>query len=373
MQLCDPGYKRTLSRIICLVLMAILFTTHVCSFHVLGAEPPLIESHRKVYFEPGRYGGWPANYGIWSWGDEIVVGFELGYHKDQGPKRHAIDKEKPRVTRFARSLDGGETWSIEEPKLLNIESQPASQNLPLDFTHPDFALRVPKNDRRSEYSEIHYSYDRGRTWLHPVKLQIPGLQARTDYLIDGKQECTLFLTSEKQNGKEGRPLVARTTDGGTSWKFVSWIGPEPEGFAIMPASVRLSESKIVAVLRRREGPRRWLTAYLSQDNGESWQQMKDPIDDLGEGNPPSLIKLRDGRLCLTYGYRAAPFRIAARLSSDEGKTWSDEIVLRDDGANRDQGYTRTIQRSDGRIVTIYYFNEEQSGPERYIAATIWVP
>ena len=73
MQLCDPGHKRTLSRIIGLVLMAILFTTHVCAFHVLGAEPPLIESHRKVYFEPGRYGGWPANYGIWSWGDEIVV------------------------------------------------------------------------------------------------------------------------------------------------------------------------------------------------------------------------------------------------------------------------------------------------------------
>src|SRR5262245_32307961 len=31
-----------------------------------------------VHKEAGRFGGWPANNGIWSWGDEIVVGFKLG-------------------------------------------------------------------------------------------------------------------------------------------------------------------------------------------------------------------------------------------------------------------------------------------------------
>jgi hypothetical protein len=112
---------------------------------------------------------------------------------------------------------------------------------------------------------------------------------------------------------------------------------------------------------------------LSSDNGRTWRQIADPVNDLGEGNPPSLIKLRDGRLCLTYGYRAAPYRVAARLSDDQGESWSDEIVLRDDGANRDQGYARTVQRPDGKIVTAYYFNDETSGPERYIAATIWNP
>ena len=31
-----------------------------------------------VYYEPGRFGGWPANAGAWNWGDEILVGFKKG-------------------------------------------------------------------------------------------------------------------------------------------------------------------------------------------------------------------------------------------------------------------------------------------------------
>ncbi len=86
--------------------------------------------------------------------------------------------------------------------------------------------------------------------------------------------------------------------------------------------------------------------------------------------PPALIRLRDGRLCLTYGYRAAPFGIRARLSEDGGKSWGEVIHLRDDGGCSDLGYPRTIQRSDGTLVTTYYFNEHPT-TERYIAATLW--
>ena len=51
--------------------------------------------HVKVYYEEGRFGGWPANFGIWSWGNEILTGYSRGYHKDLGPTRHHIDREKP--------------------------------------------------------------------------------------------------------------------------------------------------------------------------------------------------------------------------------------------------------------------------------------
>ena len=83
-----------------------------------------------------------------------------------------------------------------------------------------------------------------------------------------------------------------------------------------------------------------------------------------------MILLRDGRLCLTYGYRAEPWGIHARLSEDNGVTWTEPIVLRDDGSDRDLGYPRTVQRPDGKIVTVYYFQGKKF-IERYIAATIW--
>ena len=66
--------------------------------------------HRTVYRAPGKYAGWPANYGIWHWGDEIVTGFTLGDHNNAGGF-HARDREQPFVTMQARSLDGGMTWN----------------------------------------------------------------------------------------------------------------------------------------------------------------------------------------------------------------------------------------------------------------------
>ena len=66
-----------------------------------------------IYREPGRYAGWPANYGIWAWDNEIVVGFTLGYHKSDAGF-HRRDSSKPFVGMQARSLDGGETWRLSE-------------------------------------------------------------------------------------------------------------------------------------------------------------------------------------------------------------------------------------------------------------------
>src|ERR1035438_1905820 len=78
-------------------------------------EPPTALRHVVVYREEGRFAGWPANHGIWSWGDEILVGFSRGYDKDRGPFHH-IDKEKPEEFLLARSRDGGATWSVEQPR-----------------------------------------------------------------------------------------------------------------------------------------------------------------------------------------------------------------------------------------------------------------
>lgn len=353
------------------------------------ADGPRVVEHIEVYREAGRFGGWPANHGIWNWGDEILVGFGRGYYKDLG-NRHHIDREKPEEHWFARSLDGGETWTLEDPSetivpwgaALHgvrpphlIPKTPVQPKEPIRFTHPDFAITFRMLDHHVGPSMFYYSYDRGRTWNGPFDLVVNGaggIGARTDYIVEGKRECTVFFTAAKSDGREGRPLCARTTDGGLTWNVVSWIGPEPEGFSIMPASVRLSENELIVATRRREGPKRWIETYLSQDNGFSWESLNTPVDDLGAGNPPSLIRLRDGRLCLTYGVRAEPFGIRAQLSDDGGRTWSEPIHLRDDGSGGDLGYVRSVQREDGKVVSVYYF-QDHAAPERYIAATIWDP
>lgn len=353
---------------------------------------PSESEHVVVYYEKGRFGGWPANHGIWSWGDEILVGFSRGYYKDLGD-RHHIDREKPEEHLLARSLDGGQSWAIENPvehgylipegaalhgtELPDFPPKPALDSPGgINFTHPDFAMTLRMADIHVGPSRFYYSYDRGKTWAGPFRVPdfgTPGIAARTDYLVDGPDSCTVFLTAGKTNRREGRPLAARTTDGGKTWNFLGWIGPEPEGFSIMPASVRLSENEILVTVRRHEGERRWIAAYLSRDNGTTWEHLNDPVESTGVGNPPSLIKLQDGRLCLTYGYRAGPYSIRAKLSADNGRTWSDEYILRDDGCSRDIGYPRTVQRPDGAVVTVYYFCDPTTGPERYIAATIWRP
>ena len=357
------------------------------------AADPSVESHVLVYGKEGMFAGWPANHGMWMWGNEILVGFSIGIHKDLGD-RHNIDREKPEHHVLARSLDGGATWRVEYPAekgmLINAggmrhgitdpaqrESQPVPITEPIDLAHPDFCMTLRFTNVDGGNSRLYYSYDRGHDWRGPFQIPRfgqPGVMARTDYLVNGPRDCHVFLTASKKNRQEGRVFCGRTTDGGVTWKFLSYVGPEPAGFSIMPSTVRLSPDDLVMTTRRREGrgesKRRWIDAWTSHDNGASWQFATGAVDDVGEGNPPSMIRLADGRLCLTYGVRKAPFEIQAKLSSDGGQTWSAPVVLQTGGGGRDLGYPRTLQRPDGKIVTLYYFYP-QGSPNRRIMATIW--
>jgi hypothetical protein len=356
-------------------------------------QPPAAPRHVMVYHRPGRFAGWPANHGIWSWGDEVLVGFSAGTYKDLGPGRHAIDRDKPEEHLLARSRDGGLTWEVEDPskkgalvpagKMRHGVPPPGLKERPwrdcaggIDFTHPDFALTVRMTDAHAGPSRFYYSTDRGRDWEGPFRLPLfgqRGVAARTDYLVNGKHDCTLFLTAAKPDGREGRPFCARTTDGGRTWRFVGWIADEPRGYAIMPSTVRLGPRELLTAIRRRDEPKAWIETYRSLDDGRKWKLDTVPAPDLGTGNPASMIRLADGRVCLTYGRRAEPYSIRARLSADGGRTWGEEVVLREGGGGVDLGYPRSAQRKDGKVVTVYYFWDRKTGPERYVAATIWDP
>ncbi len=350
--------------------------------------------HVKVYYEKGKFGGWPANWGIWSWGEEILVAFTLADHKDK--KSHTYDRETA-LAKFARSLDGGNSWTIEDAYEAGInqstfehnigdKSQP-SQNLTkaIDFTHPDFAFTFRMRKLEDGPSSFYYSYDRGRNWEGAFKLNVDftdrvptGIPTRTDYIIEGKHELTAFLTvGFRKDDKFWREIACvRTTDGGVTWKFLSWIGKGANDL-VMPASVRLDSERIITVIRRLKPY--GMESFISEDNGYTWKQLKDPVKvDVDTSNPPALLKLDNGQLCLMYGIRKEPTMpdgvgIYITYSSDDGLTWSQPELLRGkDGATWDLGYVRAVQRPDGKVAAVYYYNHANAGDKyRYIAATIF--
>jgi hypothetical protein len=355
-------------------------------------EGPRVLRHLVVYGEPGRFAGWPANHGMWSWGEEILVGFSRGTYQDLGPYHH-IDREQPEEHLLARSLDGGLSWTVEEPSPSGVlvgsagmrhgtmppgavEPVPVPLDEPIDFSHPDFAMTLRMEGKDRGTSWFAYSYDRGHTWRGPFRfpsLGLPGVMARTDYLVNGPRDCIAVLTAAKADRQEGRVFAARSTDGGLSWEFLSFIGPEPDrGYAIMPSTVRVGPTGLVTAVRLRDPDRAWIDTYGSNDDGKSWRFLSTPAPELGTGNPPSLVGLPDGRLALVYGRRGEPFGIFAQLSDDGGRTWGDPITLRDDGGGTDIGYPRSVVRPDGSVLSVYYYHD-RSGPDRYIGATIWDP
>jgi Neuraminidase (sialidase) len=351
--------------------------------------------HSVIYQQDGRFAAWPANGGVWMWNNEILVGFVEAKHVE-ARGLHSYDSKTARH-KYARSLDGGKTWSIEDAfdagqtaiaydHAIDADKAVAAKPLdrPMDFTHPEFVLAFVRLNNNDDGPSIFYhSNNKGKSWNGPFtfpNLGTAGVATRNDYFVDGKSSLTALITTAKANKQEGRVASVRTTDGGMTWQFLSYLGEEHAGFDIMPSSERLSPTELYTTIRTRTRTSLDLmTAHLSSDNGATWQRMKDPVADTGHGgSPPAIVRLKDGRLALAYAYRSAHgSRMAMRLSRDNGRSWGNEIPLRTgDGANRDVGYPVMAQRPDGKLILIYYWNnvvEPSAKPFRYIAATTFDP
>jgi hypothetical protein len=57
---------------------------------------------------------------------------------------------------------------------------------------------------------------------------------------------------------------------------------------------------------------------------------------------------------MTYGHRRAPLGNQARLSRDNGQTWSGSMILSSGGVSADLGYPSTVQLEDESLLTVWY-------------------
>ncbi|MBI4769933.1 MAG: exo-alpha-sialidase, partial [Chloroflexi bacterium] len=66
----------------------------------------------------------------------------------------------------------------------------------------------------------------------------------------------------------------------------------------------------------------------------------------------------DGRILIIYGRRKEPFGIRAAVSENEGQSWGEEIIIRDDLADSNRGlnlgYPSVIEYALGKLFTAYY-------------------
>jgi sialidase-1 len=205
------------------------------------------------------------------------------------------------------------------------------------------------------------STDNGLTWSPPIRSVLNSPHGPSQ-LKDGR----LLYAGKELWSETGRIGVAESKDDGLTWKWVGEIAVRPgdvvkRGYHELH-QVETDDGRILVHIRNHNTANAGETLQCeSTDGGRTWT-VPAPIGVWGL--PSHLLKLRDGRLLMTYGYRRAPFGNQARISADHGRTWSDPISLSTDGMGGDLGYPSSVELADNTLLTVWY--EKMKEPARAV-------
>ena len=218
--------------------------------------------------------------------------------------------------------------------------------------------RLSPEERKAALGEwVIRSTDGGMSWS-PIIATIVNSPHGPTQLKDGR----LLYVGKQLWAKEHRIGAAESKDDGLTWTWLSEISGRPgddvaRGYHELHA-IETDDGRIVAQIRH-EGKfdPNWTLQTESADGGKTWTIPR-PIT---FGIPSQLLKLRDGRLLMTYGHRRKPFGNQARMSTDQGRTWSEPMIISGDGAAGDLGYPSTVELADGTLLTVWYENMKDLG------------
>lgn len=366
----------------------------------VGWSDGLELQHSVVFHEEDRFAGWPANHGLWVWGKEVLVGFDVQqYSSTPNPRHHA--KGDTQVV-FARSHDLGAHWRVEAHDAVDVGPyvEDAAGEFggeeSFDFDRPHFAFKL-----RGDF--YFTSLSRGRNWAGPFEVPRFGhdqLFGRTNIVASPSEDPLVFMsvldgeptqyakpssTEQPRASDTVRSLVFAIRDGEPNFEDLNWVAPRPgpncpncpvlHNYSLMATAIRLPDRALLAILRERTGTVKTLASYRGTADGRTWS--REGVVVSGADNPGSLVHLGGNTVALIYGYRGActsanPCDIRAKTSVDAGRSWSQEVHLTESALNDDFGYPRATLLKDGRVLVLYYFNTEEQ-PQPHIRATLWDP
>lgn len=218
--------------------------------------------------------------------------------------------------------------------------------------------------RRGQW--IRRSLDNGSTWEEPIA--VPVSAPCGPNILAGDRLVYVGNEGYRRTDRSSSIACIESRDSGRTWTTLSHISmfpdappSDPDGVRYLgePHVVEVTPGHLLAMARHEEQPyvegrttgRLW--QFESDDGGKNWTT---PRETEIQGKPPHLLRLQDGRILVSYGYRHSPYGERACISSDGGKIWDceNEIILRDDAPNDDLGYPATIECADDSLLTVYY-------------------
>jgi sialidase-1 len=294
-----------------------------------------------------------------------------------------------RIT-MVRSTDEARSWSgptivYEREKEDNLDptiTQLAGGTVLLHWIHSDrydsSGMMNPPEGRRF-YVKTLRSDDFAYTWesepsvLDPGAASGGGCACSTEKIVELPGGELLMPVYFNYGDRDAVAAVYDSTDGGRVWDHRATVmdGRDPatllEKGPTEPALVHTGSGRLV-MLMRTDPPDGHFWQSISEDGGHTWRPPW--RTDIYAHNPPNFLRLRDGRLLLSYGYRRRtdPGGIRAVVSEDDGETWGAPIVLRQDFPNWDNGYASSVEMAGTTIFTTYYY---QMFSRYYVGGTFW--
>lgn len=194
------------------------------------------------------------------------------------------------------------------------------------------------------------STDGGTEWSASYRVPVNSPHGPIQ-LSDGRQ---LYAGKELWND-ENRIRVCQSLDDGMSWEWLATIptrtGDDHRKYHELHA-VEASDGRLITHIRNHNSKNSGETLQSeSEDGGKTWSE---PHSIGIWGLPSHLLRLKDGRLLMSYGHRRKPLGNQARVSSDNGRTWSEAMMISSDGVTGDLGYPSTVELDDQSFVTVWY-------------------